>query len=1317
LGRNITSSFGPVLHFAGLERAGYVYRLCLALAEAALNARRGVDYRMIAIIVAVHVGLASLPLGPAVLLHCAVNFFLKHNSFTTFRSEYYVVEESDIPDQTLRSYDMDIGDVTHENIIQTVDFTFITETRMFGWVVITHRDTKFHVPFSWTLFCHLLSKRNTPTDHDSPDLVRNRLESSLRSFSGLGDDVSLSHQRWASSTFELAVAHVLHTSKRALGETPSFVHAAIYETARQYLPEPRDTFPHRIIASRPIDLNVSAKAVSKQIFASPGSLYKAHPTDPLMLLAGARKRLAVRMPTPCPVALAHASKTLDRFLAARGIEPLSPDTDLDFDKWLAQRPYPQSRKDELKRAHESTPSGPTRKHLIAKSFAKDEGYPEPKWPRWINSRTDVYKCFVGPVISAIEHVLFQQPDFVKYVPASDRARYIQEILSQLPGDLLATDYTSYESTHGPDVLAAIVGRFYLYMTSRHPEARRRMIFHLRARMGPQKLRMRDFTILLGRAILLSGEMDTSLNNGLCNLITFYALYTEHVPDFDFQTVLGVFEGDDGLCRVPKQFIPTTADYERYGAKCKIELPSRIELASFCGCVVDTATNVLVTDPAMWLAELPYTKRTEVLCTAARARLLVLARAMSAAYQYNGCPVISPIAWSIIRKNADLRPAVLDFASRSRSLAEWDRINLLASISYVSSHEEIAPRTSSRVIVENVFKLGVKEQVRLEALVPALPATARYTIAYDWHPGLEDFRATNEGRPMHTTGMPARRHHPLHRYYTPSLTLGLNLMARGFADPATVPCHQAKLSDTTVFSALVERFMNAKALTPAPPSKAAKLEEIRRVARGDPQNARPDPRRVQGPPPSDAGRRERKAQNEGAPQRGRVMARLGNWGRQEIRAPAPQARGNGAVKIRPVDTLALARIFSNAVAPPLTGRNLPVRRVEGPELAELARSAGVDPASLPKNTAYFVSPPAGNAVVQTNDLTSVTPHVGGHELKHPHGSVMNDDGTMTFSGSELLDTIAFPPPIGGVDSEIPAGGFLSLMPANPRFIDGCRLGAFLSTFDQFCLEEVIYEYIPGASFTTPGQLMLAYINDVSDEILQETGLAVLRDAYTRSGAILFSVVKNAHIRIGRPLFKWFFTNTDLDTALEMPGMIVLLNQLDTVTDTASVPLGSLVMHYRVRVRAPAFSQGNFTSYTAQSTSLSMENAVLTANATAYVTVANSLLPVNLTYSNAVYWGIIAAASDPAGVTSWRDWLNPQNGNSRLFDNGQVLFWRVDGNTSRVYFYSTLAEALESLLAPNGVNRAWLASTTVAPGVAKGFKLWNISGTDYNGHNAA
>lgn len=396
---------------------------------------------------------------------------------------------------------------------------------------------------------------------------------------------------------------------------------------------------------------------------------------------------------------------------------------------------------------------------------------------------------------------------------------------------------------------------------------------------------------------------------------------------------------------------------------------------------------------------------------------------------------------------------------------------------------------------------------------------------------------------------------------------------------------------------------------------------------------------------------------------------------------------------------------------------PARLVEGPELQELARAAGVSIDALPRGASFFLTSPPSNSVVQTNDLTSVTPGVGGSAHRELSSSRMNDDGTMTLEGSEFIRGIAYPPAIGGASSSIPAGGFLALVPANPRFIDGTRIATFLSNFDQFCLEDVTYEYVAGPSFTTPGQLLLAYINDVNDPIVEESGVGVVRNAYTRAGACMFSVTKNAHIKLGRPLLKWFYTASEADPSFEMPGMVALINLLDTTTTTdASVPLGSLVMHYRIRVRAPAFQAGNYQTYDGTSASLDMTAATITAAATVKIAGVSSGLAASAMFENAVYWGVIASCSDPGGVNTWRTWRHPRTNEARVFSNGEILIWRYHSSDASVHFYPTWSDAISSFTNGNdGVDYAYIASSTVAAGGTKGFKLWNIAGTDMFARN--
>jgi len=333
--------------------------------------------------------------------------------------------------------------------------------------------------------------------------------------------------------------------------------------------------------------------------------------------------------------------------------------------------------------------------------------------------------------------------------------------------------------------------------------------------------------------------------------------------------------------------------------------------------------------------------------------------------------------------------------------------------------------------------------------------------------------------------------------------------------------------------------------------------------------------------------------------------------------------------------------------------------------------------------------------------------------------MNEDGTMTFSSSEYIQSITLPPAIGGVTSTVPSGGILSLIPSNPRFIDGTRLSLFLAAYDQFCIESIIFEYVAGATFTQPGQLMMVYVNDISDDIVTETGLDMLRDAYSRPGRALGSVLKNLTIEMGRPLLKWYYTASEAGGPFEMPGFILVINQLAIANTTdVAVPLGSLVAHYRVRVRSPTFDAHNTLNFWSQSAILTMTNAYIEIGEPVYITFGASGMPTNSGNNDAFYWAYVVSTNDTGpGTSLWRTWSDPSNPGNTTISAGNLLIWRpvFEGPNLHMYFYPNIGSAIESAASGNYALLAYTATSTVAAGGLKGFKLWNITGSNLQGNN--
>jgi len=145
---------------------------------------------------------------------------------------------------------------------------------------------------------------------------------------------------------------------------------------------------------------------------------------------------------------------------------------------------------------------------------------------------------------------------------------------------------------------------------------------------------------------MSGEMDTSLSNGVINLLIAMAV-AEQVGS----CVHGYVEGDDGIFvfHDGTGAVPTASHYASFGAKIKIDLPRLINEAAFCGNVYAVGVCRNTTDPIDFLAKFGwYFSAACAGVSPAVSKMLLRAKAMSALAEYHGCPIITAFARYILR---------------------------------------------------------------------------------------------------------------------------------------------------------------------------------------------------------------------------------------------------------------------------------------------------------------------------------------------------------------------------------------------------------------------------------------------------------------------------------------------------------------------------------------------------------------------------------------------------------------------------------------------------------------------------------------------
>jgi hypothetical protein len=442
----------------------------------------------------------------------------------------------------------------------------------------------------------------------------------------------------------------------------------------------------------------------------------ADPHDPDTTSAGARKRYLFQPPASASGRLAEFEAFVDAWLE-KNMTPLPADADLSLESWLKRTNYPEKRKEELRRVSAKFRGifDPEAKHFDCKSFMKDETYVDWKHARCINSRTDAFKCFVGPVTKLIEDELYKHPQYIKHVPVADRPGYILKMLGYTGGVYFATDYTAFESLFIKKFMAACELRLFSYMLKNHDK----QIFAAirRGDAGPQHLTYKKFQVWMLETCRMSGDMWTSLCNGFAN---------DMVRQFCCarlgRTSLGVVEGDDGLFTVSGVYSledPIVADLERevreLGLVIKMEVRSSLSEASFCGLVFDEVDLANVTNPLEVLASFGWGNSKYVSANTDTRRKLLRCKALSLAHQYPGCPILQELSAYVLRctKPYDLR----HFIRERMQTSLWEREQMLSVLGIEVPHREVGFRT--RCLVEKLYGIPIENQLAMESYFRSL----------------------------------------------------------------------------------------------------------------------------------------------------------------------------------------------------------------------------------------------------------------------------------------------------------------------------------------------------------------------------------------------------------------------------------------------------------------------------------------------------------------------------------------------------------------------------------------------------------------------
>lgn len=428
-----------------------------------------------------------------------------------------------------------------------------------------------------------------------------------------------------------------------------------------------------------------------------------HPdhNDQNSMIAGGLKRIARQVPTPKNEELEGLRAFTRKFLK-ENVAKLDPCADISVATWLASTNYPEWRRKELEKVWEDCGMVLSKKDYNCKCFMKDETYTEFKLPRGIFSRSDAWKCFMGPITKLIEEKIYALPWFIKHIPVPYRPEYIARMI-YIPGAIyVATDYTAFEASFVKEVMEVCEFELYEHCASEVRGGAEWLREVKKTLGGLNHCQFKRFNLNIP-ATRMSGEMSTSLGNGFTNLMVMLYLCSKLGS-----TCVGVVEGDDGLFRIDGE-IPSSKDFEDLGFTIKLEKHTELNKASFCGLVFDVDDKINVSCPREILLNFGWSKTPYVRARKSRKMELLRSKSLSFAHQYKGCPIIQSMAHYGLRmtKHVD----IMRYLNKERSISMWEREQLLMALRAPIIKTDVPVKT--RLLMQDTFGVPIDMQIRIE----------------------------------------------------------------------------------------------------------------------------------------------------------------------------------------------------------------------------------------------------------------------------------------------------------------------------------------------------------------------------------------------------------------------------------------------------------------------------------------------------------------------------------------------------------------------------------------------------------------------------
>jgi len=367
-------------------------------------------------------------------------------------------------------------------------------------------------------------------------------------------------------------------------------------------------------------------------------------------------------------------------------------------------------------------------------FVKEEAYDEPKYHRGIYARADYFKVIFGPFVKCIEKVVFSSPYFIKKIPVSERAEWLFQKLYEDGAKYAAGDFTGFEKHSIPKLMNSSVhvvyAEFEKYFEHMLSGSSGMLSVCAKVLRGLNQFVFKYFTASFAGG-KCSGEMDTSVSNGVFNWITMmYVLeregfhygigYFHSIRPYRKGAEMGGFlkfvaEGDDGVITFPLGIdltgLSTNAEavafFARYGLDMTIEWSDDVGEAGFVSLYFNTTVRQLITSPFKHLGRMWVSSR-YVCARETKLRSLMRMKAMCLLFQFPACPILASYCEMVLRLTSgyDVRHLYWTMDSYDR-----ERFAFLLNPSVRCRAEAIHPLT--RLTCSNLFGVHPDLQVQIE----------------------------------------------------------------------------------------------------------------------------------------------------------------------------------------------------------------------------------------------------------------------------------------------------------------------------------------------------------------------------------------------------------------------------------------------------------------------------------------------------------------------------------------------------------------------------------------------------------------------------